>query len=83
MFVFVLVIRRAIRKQDRIPQEHCADCCGINGAEDCCCAFWGGPCSTCQMMRHLGMHGKHYSVLSPTGTAFEEDEGEKMSMMKV
>ena len=41
--------------------------CACTG-EDLCCAFWCAPCSICQMMRHEGMAGKSYSVISPEGT---------------
>ena len=41
--------------------------CACTG-EDLCCAFFCAPCSICQMMRHEGMVGNNYSVLSPQGT---------------
>ena len=41
--------------------------CACTG-EDLCCALCCAPCSICQMMRHEGMAGNNYTLLSSEGT---------------
>lgn len=56
-FIFIVVLtmkaRTYIRNKYNIPEQKC------NGCEDCCCAFWCGPCVTCQMARHTADFHRH------------------------
>jgi Cys-rich protein (TIGR01571 family) len=67
--IFTTILRNAIRRRDKIKQDRqcCADSCGIKDGEDCCCAFWCGPCSICQMMRHEGLTGSNYTIMAQAG----------------
>ena len=63
VFIFIVQGARAtIRRRDNIPEESCG-----GGCEDCCCAFWCNPCVQCQILRHEGLGGGRYDLLSPTG----------------
>ena len=48
LFILVLLIRT--RQYMRARYNIATGCCGQ--AEDCCCAFFCGPCLVCQMARH-------------------------------
>ena len=71
--ILVIKIRAAIRSRDKIePSDCCKDCnCFGTSCEDICCAYWCGPCVTCQMMQHEGMTGDDYDLASSTGVREE------------
>jgi Cys-rich protein (TIGR01571 family) len=45
--------REYLRHQYNIEPEMCGSC------EDCCCAYWCGPCTLCQMARHTADYHVH------------------------
>jgi Cys-rich protein (TIGR01571 family) len=55
LFVLVMLIRTRshIRAKYQIPEENCKGC------EDCCCAFWCGACTVCQMARHTADYSQY------------------------
>ena len=59
--VLTMLLRRHIRKRDSIPVTVCA------GLDDCVCAVVCLPCVQCQLMRHEGMVGDQYRLVSPDG----------------
>lgn len=63
VFIFVVqAVRGTIRRRDNIPEESCG-----GGCEDCCCALFCNPCTQCQILRHEGLGGGRYDLLSSTG----------------
>jgi Cys-rich protein (TIGR01571 family) len=62
MFTLTMLVRRHIRKRDSIPVTVCS------GFDDCICAVVCLPCAQCQIMRHEGLVGDKYRLVSPNGT---------------
>ena len=63
-FVLVVLIRTRshIRHKYQIPEHTCKGC------EDCCCSFWCGACTVCQMARHTADYSTYSaSCCSDTG----------------
>ena len=46
-----MILRYTIRKKYNIPEE-CCTCTGVDGLEDCCCAYWCMCCTLSQVARH-------------------------------
>lgn len=64
LFVLVVLIRtrKYIRTKYQIPENSCQGC------EDCCCSFWCGPCTICQIGRHTADYSRYSaSCCSETG----------------
>lgn len=63
LFILVVLVRvrNYVRKRYSIPA-------GCGDLEDCCCSFWCGPCSVCQMMRHTSDYRHDRAACcTPTG----------------
>jgi Cys-rich protein (TIGR01571 family) len=56
VFIAFLIIRTRshIRRKYAIPEQCCT-----GGIEDCCCAYWCGPCTICQMARHTADYERY------------------------
>ena len=63
MCVFTMLVRSFVRDRDRIPATLCA------GLDDCVCALCCLPCVQCQLMRHEGMTGGRYKLVSSDGSS--------------
>lgn len=63
MCVFTMLVRSFVRDRDRIPATLCA------GLDDCVCALCCLPCVQCQLMRHEGMTGGRYKLVSSDGAS--------------
>jgi Cys-rich protein (TIGR01571 family) len=70
LFIYIMVIhtrtRNGLRRKYKIGSG--SDCLG-----DCCCAFWCGPCSICQMARHTADYRHHHKARCCTETGLDED----------
>ena len=60
--LIVCNVRKFIRRRDGIREEHCQGC------EDIACATFCGWCTQCLLLRHEGLVGGKYSLVSPIGT---------------
>ena len=65
LVVLLCMVRQRVRQGEKLEQQTCT--C-VEGAEDCCCAWWCGPCTACLLLRHLGLGGGKYSMTSATGS---------------
>jgi len=65
LVVLLCMVRQRVRRDEKLEQQTCT--C-VEGAEDCCCAWWCGPCTACLLLRHLGLGGGKYSMTSATGS---------------
>ena len=71
LFILMITLRtRAyIRHKYSIPEKRCSGC------EDCCCSFWCGPCTVCQMARHTADYRQYKaSCCTETGLDLEAPE---------
>ena len=60
--VLTMLVRSHIRKRDAIPATACEP------LDDCCCSICCLMCVQCQIMRHEGLSGDRYKLVSPDGT---------------
>merc|ERR1711988_309079 len=81
LIIYMLImLRRAVRKRDNIPEGASGSCCSTcgscctrcacccpEGCEDCCEAFWCPCCLIAQLLRHNGLQGRNYNLLTPDG----------------
>lgn len=76
MCVLTMAVRRRVRERDQIPATVCA------AVDDCACVCCCLMCTQCQIMRHEGLVGSRYKLLSPDGTSeFAEPSSGRSQMV--